>query len=128
MCFTATFILNFYQRHEDALIINFLNMQMTWFEWISHYSAHVANLEQWCRASWLLTNVGETKQLIVNQTTPFSPLIPFDQTLEIINCFKYIRTNIHDKLSFNNTNEICKKASQRLFLMRVESLRLVLKS
>ena len=40
------------------------------------------------------------KELIINQADPISSLILSDQTVEAVNCFKYLGTHIDDKLSF----------------------------
>ena len=86
-------------------------------ESISDYVEHVFELEQWCKTSLLLINAGKTKELILNQTGSPTPLILSSQT--IVNCFKYLGKHIDDKLNFTkNVDAICKKANQRLFLIR----------
>lgn len=42
-----------------------------------------------------------------------------NQSVKIVNCFKYLGTYIHTKLNFtDNVDAISKTVSQRLFLMR----------
>ncbi|XDV35077.1 hypothetical protein PO909_005118, partial [Leuciscus waleckii] len=66
---------------------------------VSDYFAQVSWLEQWCRSSFL--SISAVK------------------TMEIVNSFKYLGTHVDDKLSFTeNTDCICKKAGQRMFLIR----------
>lgn len=85
---------------------------------VSDYFAQVSKFYQWCVSSSLLLNIGKTKELILNHADPL-PLILCDQTVEIVNCFKYLGTLLDDKLSFtDNTDSIHKKASQRMFLIR----------
>lgn len=86
---------------------------------MSDYFAHVSWLEQWSRSSFLSINVVKTKELILYNTEPSLSLTLCDQTVEIVNSFKYLGTHVDDKLSFTeNTDCICKKAGQRMFLIR----------
>ncbi len=69
--------------------------------------------------SSLLINVGKTKEPILKQAGPFPPLTLCEQTVEVVDCFEYFGRLIECRLSFvDNVDAICKKASQRLFLMR----------
>ena len=83
------------------------------------YTEHVFKLEQWCKTSSLFINVGKTKELILNQTGVPTLLTLTNQNVDIVKCFKYLGTTIDDKLNFTeNADALCKKASQRLFLIR----------
>jgi len=83
----------------------------------SQYEDKVLELEKWCEASSL--NVSKTKELILNYSEPLSEIMLCDQKVEIVKTFKYLGTMIDCNLNFSdNIILICKKANQRLYLLR----------
>ncbi len=81
---------------------------------VSDYTAQVFKLQKWYNSSSLLINVGKTKlilELILKQTGPLPPLTLCEQNVEVVDCFKYLRTLINCRLSFvDNVDAICKKS------------------
>lgn len=65
-------------------------------------------------------NITKTKKLIVqNDKELLQPVTIAGQTVEVVDDFKYLSTQVDSKLSFKeNTDFIFKKCSQRLYLLR----------
>ena len=68
-------------------------------------------------------NAGKTKQLILNETGVPTPLILTDQSVEMVQCFKYLGSSIDDKLNLTeNPDAICKKANDGSHMMVSERI------
>lgn len=104
-----------YKYADDMALVALLWKDCVHFE----YEEQVLKLEKWCEESSLLINVSKTKELILNHSEPLTEIMLCDQTVEIVKTFKYLGIMIDCKLNFSdNVALICKKANQRLFLLR----------
>ena len=67
-------------------------------------------------------NISKTKQLVFGnrkEKVPFIPVTTDQQYVEVPSSFKYLGTVVDSKLSFSdNVVYVCKKAQQRLCLLR----------
>jgi hypothetical protein len=113
-------VVSLYKYADDMALAAFLMREQTLCEQI--YFDHVLALHDWCTSSALYMNGGKTRELIMHDFKPsdaFQSVIVNGQPVEVVECFKYLGTQIDSKLNFNqNTNFIFKKAMQRLFLLR----------
>lgn len=76
----------------------------------------------WCFSSFMCINVSKTKEMLIdfrkNQSV-ISPLVIEDQAFELVHNYKYLGTNIDDKLCFDfHVDAVCKKAHQRMYFYR----------
>lgn len=82
----------------------------------------VKEFTDWCSSSSMCINVSKTKEMLIGfrkhpSVTP--PLVIEDQAVELVHNYKYLGTNIDDKLSFDfHVDAVCKKAHQRMYFLR----------
>ena len=86
------------------------------------YREEVNNFSTWCKDNFLELNVNKTKELIIDfSKTPVQhePLEINDETVEVVEEYKYLGTVIDNKLNFSShIDEIYKKANSRMFFVR----------
>ncbi len=87
------------------------------------YFQNVVVLEDWCKLSALHINVKKTEEVIFSCNSGkhhvLKELKLHEQAVEIVESFKYLGTYLDTSFTFGETvDNILKKASQRLFLMR----------
>ena len=92
---------------------------------LAAYYQQVNALMQWIKESSLELNISKTKELCCGgrQTSSpqplFEPLRLNGQTVEQVEAFRYLGTDMDTHLSFSqHTDSVYKKAQQRLFLLR----------
>ena len=88
----------------------------------SEYRNQVSALVEWCSENDLELNVKKTKEIIVDfrrNPTEIVPLVINGSEVEIVQQFKFLGINISSDLKWEiNTDQIVKKAQQRLYFMR----------
>ncbi|KAK2167160.1 hypothetical protein NP493_1287g01002 [Ridgeia piscesae] len=89
----------------------------------SEYRDQVNKLISWCNDNNLELNVNKTKEIIVDfrtkKSSPPSPLVIDDRTVEIVQYFKCIGSTISSNHKWElNVVNIVKKAQQRLYFLR----------
>ena len=89
----------------------------------SEYRDQVNKLISWCNDNNLELNVNKTKEIIVDfrtkKSSPPSPLVIDDRTVEIVQYFKFIGSTISSNHKWElNVVNIVKKAQQRLYFLR----------
>ena len=76
----------------------------------------------WCDTNNLQLNASKTREMIVDlrkRKNPLAPIIVNGDSIERVDCFKFIGTIISNDLTWeNNTDAVVKKAQQRLFFLR----------
>ena len=76
----------------------------------------------WCDNNNLQLNASKTREMIVDlrkRKTPLAPIIINGDSIERVDCFKFLGTIISSDLGGeNNTDAVVKKAQQRLFFLR----------
>jgi hypothetical protein len=89
---------------------------------LARYFSEIQVLNDWFNESFLKLNVVKTKELICDRRRKqdaVDPVVISGESVEQVQSFKYLGTVVDSKLSFqDNTDSICKKAHQRLFLLR----------
>ena len=89
---------------------------------LAAYFCDVQKLHQWCSKSFLELNVKKTKELVFDERPekpPFEPIKISNESVEVVDSFKYLGTIIDTNLDFKeNTDQIYKKCQQRLYLLR----------
>ena len=80
----------------------------------------VSDFMHWCESSFLNINVAKTKEMLIDLTpSPISPVLMNDQSVEVVQQYKYLETVIDNKLSFEpHDDAVCKKAHQRMYFYR----------
>ena len=80
-------------------------------------------MAEWCRADNLLLTTSKTKQLIVDfrrKKKDIQPLLIGGTCVESVSDFRFLEVNIMEDLTWSvHTNELEKKAQQRLYFLRV---------
>ena len=114
-CHVRTKILEF---DDDTTVIGLITNSDE-----SEYRDQVNKLISWCNDNNLELNVNKTKEIIVDFRTktssPPSPLVIDDRTVEIVQYFKFIGSTISSNLKWElNVVNIVKKAQQRLYFLR----------
>ena len=76
--------------------------------------SHVSLLNEWCKESFLETNAGKTKWLMLNArtnltTNVFVPVKRNNEPIEVVSNFKYLSSVIDNKLSFSDNIDIIYK-------------------
>ena len=54
---------------------------------------------KWCGDNHLYLNVKKTKELVYNSTSPQQPIVIYNQTVEIVDSFKYLGVTIDSTLN-----------------------------
>lgn len=65
------------------------------------YNNTVTHFTKWCAYNHLHFNVKKTKELIFNSTSPQQPIVIDNQTVEIVDSFKYLGVTIDSALTFD---------------------------
>ena len=103
---------------DDMALVGLLKDETS----LSAYFCDVAQLCKWCEDSYLQLNVKKTKELVFDDAksdVPFTPITIGSENVEVVDTFKYLGTVIDTKIKFEeNTDQICKKCNQRLYLLR----------
>ena len=88
----------------------------------SSYREEVGRLVSWCKSNDLELNVNKTKEIVVDFRTNKTPILPItinDESVEIVDNFKFLGTTISSDLKWEaNARAAAKKANQRLFFLR----------
>ena len=88
----------------------------------SQYRDQIVGLVNWCNENNLSLNVSKTKEMIIDfrrNKTPLLPLMINGESVEQVNIFKFLGTHVSNDLKWcTNTDEILKKARQRLYFLR----------
>ena len=88
----------------------------------SEYRHEVSSLVSWCDTNNLQLNASKTREMIVDfrkRKSPLAPIIVNGDSIERVDCFKFLGTIISNDLTWeNNTDAVVKKAQQRLFFLR----------
>ena len=87
----------------------------------SEYRHEVSSLVSWCDTNNLQLNASKTQEMIVDFRkikNPLAPIIVNSDSIERVDCFKFLGTIISSDLAWeNNTDAVVKKAQQRLFFL-----------
>lgn len=82
----------------------------------------VREFTDWCSSSFMSINVAKTKEMLIDfrKVVPGTPsLVIEDQVVGRVHNYKYLGTNVDDKLTFNDhVDSICSKAHQRMYFLR----------
>ena len=88
----------------------------------SEYRHEVSSLVSWCDTNNLQLNASKTREMIVDfrkRKNPLAPIIVNGDSIERVDCFKFLGSIISSDLAWeNNTDAVAKKAQQRLFFLR----------
>ena len=88
----------------------------------SEYRHEVSTLVSWCDTNNLQLNASKTREMIVDfskRKNPLSPISVNGDSIERVDCFKFLGTIISSDLAWeNNTDAGVKKAQQRPFFLR----------
>ena len=110
-------IISLIKYADDLALIARLKDELS----LTTYLTQIQNLCQCLKDRFLILNVTKTKELILGNT----PLLNLDNvvinndTVERVDCFKYLGTFIDNKLNFNiHVEGVIKKCRQRIFLLR----------
>ena len=81
---------------------------------------------KWCEENYLILNVSNTKEMIIDfrrqKSTP-TPLVINNETVEIVYTYKYLGFTVDDKLNWHeHCNELIKKINKRMYFLRKRSL------
>jgi len=86
------------------------------------YRQEVDRLVSWCDDNNLQLNASKTKEMVVDfrrKKGPVDPLVVNGETIETVDCFKFLGTTISNDLSWdNNVDAVVKRAQQRLYFLR----------
>src|SRR4029434_1191370 len=88
----------------------------------SAYREEVVNLTTWCQDNNLSLNTSKTKEMIVDyrrrQVEEHAPLYINGSAVEKVSCFRFLRVNISDDLTWSaHTDKAVKVARKRLFFL-----------
>ena len=86
----------------------------------SEYRHEVSSLVSWCDTHNLQLNASQTREMIVDfrkRKNPLAPIIVNGDSIERVDCFKFLATVSSDLAWVNNTGAVVKKAQQRLFFL-----------
>ena len=82
------------------------------------YCHEVSSLVSWCDTNNLQLNASKHREMIVDfrkRTKPLAPIIVNGDSIERVDCFKFLGTIISSDLAWeNNTEALVKKVQQRL--------------
>ena len=88
----------------------------------SEYRHEVNSLVSWCDTNNLQLNASKTREMIEDfrkRKNPFAPIFVKGNSIERVDCFKFLGTIISSDLVWeNNTDALVTKAQQRLFFLR----------
>ena len=103
---------------DDMALVGLLKGEDT----LAKYFCDVKRLHEWCSESFLELNVKKTKELVFDERPDkptFEPIRISDESVEVVDKFKYLGTVIDTNLDFQeNTDQIYKKCQQRMYLLR----------
>ncbi len=101
---------------DDSVIVSLLNSDNP------DHGPVVKEFTDWCFKSFMCINVSKTKEMLIDFRKHLSvspPLVTEDQAVELVHNYKYLGTNIDDKLSFEfHVDAVCKKAHQCMYFHR----------
>ena len=104
---------------DDTVIIGLLNDNVENF---NNYVLEIDDFTKWCDNNFLDLNVKKTKEMIIDFRKIKNDVQPIrikDQSVEIVQTYKYLGTVVDDALrGSENVQRIYKKANQRLFFVR----------
>lgn len=91
---------------------------------LSEYFSFIEQLKSWFDSSFLELNVQKTKEICLDKRTRgdsslVQPVIINNETVEQVHSFKYLGIVLDVNLNFStHVDTICRKANQRLYLLR----------
>ena len=118
------FNINYISHHSSVPLLKFAD-DTTLVGFVSdsdesEYRHEVSSLVSWCDTNNLQLNASKTREMIVDfrkRKNPLAPIIVNGDSIERVDCFKFLGTIISSDLAWeNNTDAVVKKAQQRLFL------------
>ena len=106
---------------DDSVIVSLLS------NYEINHGPVVDDFSDWCKRSLLDINVSKTKEMIIDfrkKSPPILPAVICSQAVDVAQQYKYLRTIIDDKLTFEqNLDVVCAKAHQRMyFYLKLRSL------
>ena len=89
---------------------------------LNNYFSSINNFVDWCNNHFLKLNVKKTKEMIFDfrrLDNNHASITISNETVERVDCYKYLGVVFDDKLSWHNhTQKVQKKLNQRLYFLR----------